>query len=647
VAPDSENGFSMRRPSFTLAWAVASAAALSAGAAALLSVHEYRTRAAWTLEMDGPLPALARGFYPAEQGPDGLTFAWTEPAADISLEGLDRRVEWTLSLVVMVWRPAGTPHPDIHLMVDGVERLAVSVSRDFEQIDLVLPERPARRGAVVSLRVVPPFAPGSGADTRQLGVAVDRIALAPSGASVLPPPRTLVGLTVAAALLGAAFALSGVPALVAAAAALPLAAAGAWLGSRALTPYLGYAHQVLLLAFWVGVSLVLTVRGLEWMRGRRLDAAGRFVAIASAAAMYLRMLVLLHPGMPVGDALFHAHRLEYVLAGRAFFTSVAPGDYTFPYPILLYTVAAPWSVLTETSAEHIVLLRSVVTAAIVLASVLVYFMVARAWNDRLAGAVAMVTCHLLPLEALTMVWGNLTNAFGQPLFVATTALLASRRLRAESWRRVWALAGVMTAAFLAHPSTFGILSGLVGFTWILYALGRRADATLGSAARAVFIAGAVAGGLAVVLYYAHFLGTYQSTFARIGSEIANAGTGPELNRVSAGLTAVPTRLVAYYGWPALLLAIYGAVALRSVAPHDRLRLVLAAWAGSCLAFLVLGLLTPIELRYYLAAIPVVAMLVGLAWSRVWHRHPRWRIALVALTGWMVWVGAAAWVARLA
>ncbi len=642
-----ESGFSMRTPAFTRAWPVASAAVLSACAAALLFVHAYRTRAAWTLEMDAPLPALVRGLYPAERTPDGLTFAWTEPAADISLEGLDRRVEWTMSLVVMVWRPPGAPHPELHLMVDGVERLAVPVSRDFERIDLVLPERPGRRGAVVGMRVVPPFAPGSGGDSRALGVAIDRISLAPSDGFVRPPPPTLAGLTVAASILGAAFALSGVPALVAAAGALPLAAAGAWLASLALTPYLDYARHTVWLALWIGIGLVLAARVVERARRRPLDRAERFVAIASAGALYLRLLVLLHPDMPVGDALFHAHRLEYVLEGRAFFTSVAPGSYTFPYPILLYVVAAPFAVLTGSSADHIVLLRSVVTVANVFAGVVVYQMVVRAWNDRLAGAVAMAACQLFPLEALTMAWGNLTNAFGQPLFVVTAALLASSRLRMNAWRRVWTLAAVMTAAFLSHPSTFGILAGLAAFTWIFFRLGGRTDESLRSAERAVLVAATMAGGVALVLYYAHFLGTYRATFTRIGSELADTANRPGWNRLSAGLAALPARLVAYYGWPALGLAAYGAACLRDVARHDRLRLVLAAWVASCLVFFVVGLVTPVELRYHLAALPVVAILAGLAWSRIWRVHPRWRSVLILLAGWMVWIGVTAWVARLA
>jgi len=351
--------------------------------------------------------------------------------------------------------------------------------------------------------------------------------------------------------------------------------------------------------------------------------------------------------MPVGDALFHAHRLDYVLEGRAFFTSVAPGSYTFPYPVLLYAVAAPFALLAGHSSSHVVLLRTIVTAADVLVGVAIYAMVVGAWRDRQAGACALVTYLLFPLGAMTMAWGNLTNLFGQALFVLTTALLASTRLRIGAWRRVWSLAAVMTAAMLTHPSTFGILAVLAGFTWLFYRAVDRSDDDLRSADRAVLLATMVAVGVAVGLYYSHFLGTYRDMVTRIASEVTDSSTRLAWHRTEAGFAALPARLVDYYGWPALGLAAYGAFCLRLVARHDRLRLVLGAWVASCLVFFVVGLLTPVELRYHLAALPVVAILAGLGWSRGWRAHRRWRAALILLAAWMIKVGVTAWVARLA
>ena len=54
-------------------------------------------------------------------------------------------------------------------------------------------------------------------------------------------------------------------------------------------------------------------RSQHW-RGRPLRNTARFAAAFSAGALFLKLLVLLHPNMPVGDAMFHAHRFQGVLA---------------------------------------------------------------------------------------------------------------------------------------------------------------------------------------------------------------------------------------------------------------------------------------------------------------------------------------------
>ena len=64
------------------------------------------------------------------------------------------------------------------------------------------------------------------------------------------------------------------------------------------------------------------------------------------------------------DAVFHAHRLEWVLGGRYFFTQPMPSGVSFPYAIALYVAAAPFASLTR---DHVALLRIVVCAAIAFA----------------------------------------------------------------------------------------------------------------------------------------------------------------------------------------------------------------------------------------------------------------------------------------
>ena len=82
-------------------------------------------------------------------------------------------------------------------------------------------------------------------------------------------------------------------------------------------------------------------------RRQPLRNTARFVAAFSAGALFLKLLVLLHPDMPIGDAMFHAHRFQGVLGGNLYFTSIAPGSYSFPYPPGLYVFAAPFAGLVR------------------------------------------------------------------------------------------------------------------------------------------------------------------------------------------------------------------------------------------------------------------------------------------------------------
>ena len=147
--------------------------------------------------------------------------------------------------------------------------------------------------------------------------------------------------------------------------------------------------------------------------------------------------------MPIGDALFHAHRFQEVLDGRWYFTSIAPGNYQFPYAPGLYVVAIPFAGLVRRGAADMTLLRTIVCIADALAGLLLYAMASRVRGDRLAGAMAVAIYHLIPLGFGVIAVGNLTNAFAQSLSVAALALIASPALRLEQRLMVAALAATL------------------------------------------------------------------------------------------------------------------------------------------------------------------------------------------------------------
>ena len=80
---------------------------------------------------------------------------------------------------------------------------------------------------------------------------------------------------------------------------------------------------------------------------------------------------------------------------------------------------------------------------------------------------------------------------------------------------------------------------------------------------------------------------------------------------------------------------------------DRLTLALGGWILSCGLFLVIGVLTPVDMRHYLAAIPAIAIAAGSgaawAWHDGWPRHRiLWRLAAAFSCGLVLWLGGVLW-----
>ena len=127
-----------------------------------------------------------------------------------------------------------------------------------------------------------------------------------------------------------------------------------------------------------------------------------------------------------------------------------------------------------------------------------------------------------------------------------------------------------------------------------------------SPAAAVGVATIVAAVLAVVVYYAHFLDTYRTELARIGHETATAASDAGGRTVADRLRLVPYSVQIYIGVPVLIAAIAGSAHLIAEHGRERLTLVFEGWMLSCLVFLLIGILTPVDMRYYLASLPALS-----------------------------------------
>ena len=601
-----------------------------------LILFAWRPTATVELAADPPRRVVS-GIYPSERTPDGLSFAWTRETFALTLPRLDRRVTWRLTLRIAASRPDGSA-PTLVTSVDGVTTSAVELpASGYADHVVSIPSRADRpRSTSVGFGVTPPFVPDG--DPRQLGAQIDRITLQPVDAwpRLWFDWRASMVWGVAAGLLAASM-------------AVPASVALAWLGLTALlvalaattglAPYAGIASWP---ALGVGLGAA-AIAAAVLPRARSGAAAAVLITFTASSG---QILVLMHPDMPLGDALFHAHRFQNVLSGQYFFTSTAPGDYQFPYAVGLYLASQPFARFTHSALENATLLRILVVVTNAAAASLLY-RVATRWrtDDDAAGAAAVASFHLVPLSFGVIGTGNLTNAFAQSMAIASLTLAAivvtGVRRPVQAWAVALVLFGATSVAFLSHASTFAVLGaqlGLAGLGVMVWQSNRsgRDPHPPRWALLAICIAAAVT---AIVVYYAHFGDVYREAWGRITAETGQATEAAGGRTPYTRLVEAPQWLVRYYGLPTIVMTAIGLLA--AIRGGWRLRsevsLLIFAWVGAAAVFLAVGILTPVDLRHFYAAVPAVAVLCGLGASWLWRRGAWAAAALVVFASWAAWL----------
>lgn len=621
-------------------------ALLGAAASLAAALFMYQFHTTITLEMDRDAPTITTGLYGAERVGDE-TYAWSRQDAALALPGLDRSQPWTCTVVVKGAREDVSTLPGVVLTVDGVIRSRHETTNDYQALTVEVPAQPAS-GAVVGMHVTQTFRPGS--DPRDLGVMVDRWTCAPAAGGItgLPAQASRAALVTGAAfgaawvLLGATWpALAGGVLLLGAGQAVPLT-----LAAGPFSPGLGRG-------VWVGVTIaavLAAVAGIWRWRGRDWSAHARFALAWTSGVVLLKLLVLLHPMKAIIDAVFHAHRVMWVLDGRYFFTQPMPSGVEFPYAIGLYVFAACFTWLT---ADFVTLLRIIVVVAEATGGLLLYALVAHWWRDRQAGAVAAVLFSVVPLPFVIIGNANMTNVFAQALALASVAAAVRWRLQPRDLGAIAAFTAITAAALLSHISTFTLLAATLGLLAIVYAW--RGDRAIRTSALVIVAASAMAGVVSVLVYYRHFMDAFRSALAVRAAGGAASGETPVslVDRIgeAGGL------LVSGLGWPLLALGAVGAVWFWRRAWRDRLDLAVLAWTATAVVCIGMVVATPVErpfLRYAAEFIsrvifttaPAAVVVAALGATSLWRRGGVWRalggLAVAAAIGagigqWLRWL----------
>jgi hypothetical protein len=592
-----------------------------------------RIQAPVQVDFTDDAPALFSGLYGAERAPDGLTYAWSRPAFGLTVPGLDRSQPWIVTVRYRAARPDAST-PMVTIALDGVVVAREVLAHDFVERRLELPARAGSAPTQVSISVDPPYVPPG--DPRALGALVDWIRLEPAESVVWMWPTAQAWAAVLPfVLLPICWALIGVrltPGLV---------LWGLTAGGAAMVVTHGAGPYSLWSPWLLAITSVIT--GLvPWVFQIKLPHAALVCAITSGVVA-VKLLTVFHPGMPTGDAVFHAHRFQTVLDGHLLFTSITPGNYAFPYAPGLYVAAVPFADWAATVSDKVGLLR-LLTTCVEAAAVAWLLTLAWRWRrDAAAGLVAVTAYHLMPLSFNVLAVGNLTNLFAQALALGALVAAAHAPLGAGTAVLLFVLGA---AASLSHTSTFAVLSAQLAFMVALLLLRWRQTLMRVSALHIAGVAAAMVL-VAVGAYYVHFGDVYREAFGRAavetGQATAVAGGRTPLMR----LRDVPRLLELYYAWPGLVLTVLGAREWWKdpAGPTVPGRL-LGAWALACLGFILLGIITPIDMRHYLAAIPLVAVLAGTGLAALWQQGGISRWAGAGLAAWLAVTGIARWFAVL-
>ena len=287
-----------------------------------------------------------------------------------------------------------------------------------------------------------------------------------------------------------------------------------------------------------------------------------------------------------GDAQLHGNKLKEVAGGNRFPTTRTDHKPPFeiPYGFSFYGLLSPLSTPTESNVPAV---RHGSAAFSALSIVALALFLGRTSASLAAAAVLLWT--FAPVNLRTMGYGNLSNVFAQATFVLFL-VAAGGMPRGRPKTLVLTLLVAISAT--AHLSSFIVLLTLLVVSF-LFSSDRHSPAF-----RPLLAGVAISGA-----YFATFVPLIASQTSRLLAERGG----------SAGVFdpwRLPNQIVAGVGWP-LLIALGLSILVASPRP-------ILPFAKSLLASGVLlaiaALVSPVEVRYMLALVPLLAILAAAAFD---------------------------------
>lgn len=410
---------------------------------------------------------------------------------------------------------------------------------------------------------------GFEAGGRQLGAQLVSVEVEP--ASRAPLPTRLLASLIAVLLAG--LVMRVLPGLPPAGALLPVAAlalfalpAGLW-----RSPWFLTATVLTIAADAVALSVARAARGLP--ESRAVLAAALFAGLA------IHGILAPSPLVAQGDVQMHGNKLGEVARGDFYPTSRTDHrpPFEIPYGVSFYAALRP---LAGSDVSNVAVARA--GSAFFSALSLVLLAVVAGRSSVPFATAAVLLWSFAPVNLRTMGFGNLSNVFAQAVFVM---FLSAAALMRPGRSRTLLMLALATLSATAHLSSFIVLAALV---LVATPLGsERGAAGFRALAGGVLLAGS---------YFALFLPLILRQLPRLlGERGGSAGVFDPFR--------LPVQVAAGLGAPFLLM-----LALSAWTSPPRLPLPLSRSILLTTGLLaVAALVSPVEVRYLLAAAPILAL----------------------------------------
>lgn len=555
---------------------------------------------------------LLRGFWQAETDPAGKTYRWTTARSAVVVRGF-AAVQHPVLEIDIGGLPPGAAEPRLVDVTIDNAHVNVPITAQARHYHLLVPSAALQDGDL-DLQLMGRAA-ASGGDPREVGVRLDDVRIGWSPETwALPGWRSL----------GAQLGLLGVWLAILwriSVTDIWLAAAGA-----AAVPLLAVttAGQLLVATPWflrvLASSLFLLMfvwNALGWLRTHvaqlSSSSEARWLLLVTVVAIGLRVFAVFYPAFESHDLYIHRKRLlELQLGALELFDTPSEfaGSRTI-VPPAYYLLASPLALLTRNSDVAIQGLYAFIDGA---SALLMGVLVRRLGGSFRAGLIAAILISVLPIQITPLWWGFGPQVVSQWLVLLLAILVVQRGVEGRAF---WLVAGlVLLLVILMHPGT-AILDGaaLAGYVALMWWHNRNDRRWLYWGATLL-----ATGLLALLMLYSDVIALQLGGLTSGAAKPNRFDTATRLMLIWLGMLA-SLRPVG------VLLALLSlAVLVRRV--HGPRRWLVASWLAAAGLFLLVDIISSLQVRYAYFAIPLLCAGLALLLDSLMRR---WRWGAVA--GW--------------